>query len=241
MSKHITAQELSEIVTGLLLSPDSLGELMEADQYRSFMLGIGEVVANHCGGHANGVGKPQGMKEDMLSISPNDSLPSLNSSVWSAYDPGGWSENDTRDLGLHPGEPLSQAEAAKRRSAGQNALCSKSDLPVHIAHPIIDWRAHEGMDTEEAGDERPYQFSFHSGNQPCLIFSDTNGDEILGVGVEINHGVPALHLDICGDSFLHIHADGERLVLAPGDDRKTFTRAKPDRFSGGLSNALELS
>lgn len=53
MSKQIFPHELAEIVTGLLVKPELLGELDSPQKHQAFMLDIGRVVAEHCGGEAN--------------------------------------------------------------------------------------------------------------------------------------------------------------------------------------------
>ncbi len=101
MSKQILPKELAEIVTILLTNPSSVGELDSLKSYEGFMLRVGEAVAEFCGGEINGVnspiGRPIAVRQDadendvpMLSVSPNDSLPSIKENVWSKYDPEGW-------------------------------------------------------------------------------------------------------------------------------------------------------
>ncbi len=53
MSKQILPHEIAEIVTGLLVKPELLGELDSPERHQAFMLDIGRVVAEHCGGDAN--------------------------------------------------------------------------------------------------------------------------------------------------------------------------------------------
>lgn len=101
MSKQILPKELAEIVTVLLTNPSSVGELDTLKSYEGFMLQIGEAVAQFCGGDINGInspiGRPEPVRPDadddsvpMLSVSPNDSLPSVDQNIWSKYDPEGW-------------------------------------------------------------------------------------------------------------------------------------------------------
>ena len=97
MAKQIIPAELAEIVTILLTDPASMGELEDGEQYLSFIQDIGEVVANHCGGEISQVHRGiQGAEGEeampMLSVYPNDSLPSLKENVWARYDPQGWEE-----------------------------------------------------------------------------------------------------------------------------------------------------
>lgn len=102
MSKQILPAELAKIVTELLTKPEKLGELYTAESHQNFMLSIGEVVALHCGGIINGVNSPVGdstaadagdeESQPMLSVSPDERLPSLTQNVWAAYDPQGWAD-----------------------------------------------------------------------------------------------------------------------------------------------------
>lgn len=55
MTKQILPNELAEIVTGLLIKPELLGELDSREAHRAFMLDIGRVIAYHCGGLVNGI------------------------------------------------------------------------------------------------------------------------------------------------------------------------------------------
>lgn len=102
MSKQILPNELAEIVVGLLVKPQLLGELDTPDKHQAFMLDIGRVVAEHCGGEANWINQ-EDTDEDYLadqynspylSVSPDDSLPSLNRNVWAYHDSEGW-ESET--------------------------------------------------------------------------------------------------------------------------------------------------
>lgn len=45
MTKQILPNELAEIVTGLLIKPELLGELDSREAHQAFMLDIGRVIA----------------------------------------------------------------------------------------------------------------------------------------------------------------------------------------------------
>ncbi|EMH1860934.1 TPA: hypothetical protein N8123_004211, partial [Escherichia coli] len=53
MYKLVSPRELTEIITGLLLKPELLGELDSPEKHRMFMADLGRVVAEHCGGLVN--------------------------------------------------------------------------------------------------------------------------------------------------------------------------------------------
>ena len=59
MSKLVSPRELTEIITGLLLKPELLGELDSPEKYQMFMADLGRVVAEHCGGQVNRVVLPR--------------------------------------------------------------------------------------------------------------------------------------------------------------------------------------
>lgn len=110
MYKLVSPRELTEIITGLLLKPELLGELDSPEKHRMFMADLGRVVAEHCGGLVNSVvlpgaevtvpdglplnGQPVrylGIKESIphLLVEPDASLPSLAKNVWMYADPEG--------------------------------------------------------------------------------------------------------------------------------------------------------
>ena len=67
--------------------------------------------------------------------------------------------------------------------------------------------------------------------QGCLQVDET-GEPCLGVLLEINHGVPALHLNVAGgDTILHIHAAQGGLVMTPDHSGIQIDCAEPDRYA----------
>ncbi|MFV1269825.1 hypothetical protein QMK95_29340, partial [Klebsiella pneumoniae] len=57
--------------------------------------------------------------------------------------------------------------------------------------------------------------------------------------LEINHGVPALHLNGSGgDTLLHVHAAQGGLVLTPDSSGVLFQRAGCDRYAYRDQNSL---
>lgn len=122
MSKQILPQELAEICTALLVKPQLLGQLETSGQFEAFMKDIGQVVANHCGGQINFVhgalSEEAGPADDelsaMLSVAPNDSLPSINRNVWSFHDLSGWEDEQVE--GVEVGVPVTREEASTLRS-----------------------------------------------------------------------------------------------------------------------------
>ena len=58
MAKIITAKELSEIITGLLVNPEGAGCLDEASIYGKFLQDIAYVVTEYCGGDVGSFSQP---------------------------------------------------------------------------------------------------------------------------------------------------------------------------------------
>lgn len=98
MSKQVLPSELATIVSNLLMDPEQHGELDTAEKHHRFIEAIGTVVADFCGGFINGVTAPIGERDEtedgqpMLSVSPDDRLPSITSNIWSSCDPEGWED-----------------------------------------------------------------------------------------------------------------------------------------------------
>ncbi len=109
--KLIDRRELALILAKLLINPAACGELENSEKFEAFMLDIGQVVADYCGGNINGVSPVEVenidadvQTEPMLSVSPNGSLPSLLENIWAGFDEGGWSECPGIELGVKPTE-----------------------------------------------------------------------------------------------------------------------------------------
>lgn len=141
MSKHIMPRELAEIVTGLLIDPSFLGELDSPAVHQDFMLEIGKIVADFCGGEIRGIFPPDSSssylstEEDSpsLIVSPNNNLPHYHRNIWSAYDPEGWNTLRTSEDCTHLLEPViapmdKQAITQQRRHLQQL-------LREHVTHP----------------------------------------------------------------------------------------------------------
>ena len=116
MSKQINQTELAEIVTKLLTTQDSVGELAEFSSYQSFMTQIAQAVCEHCGGEILNKAEPL---DDVwyIGIHGNDSLPSTGG-VWSPYDREGELFNHKED-----------EQAAKPRDIFDE-LCSAVSLTI---------------------------------------------------------------------------------------------------------------
>jgi hypothetical protein len=89
MQKRISKQNLALITAGLILAPDELGELCDSENHTRFLLSLGELVAEYCGGDiadAIPYSLPGAKREMNLMVVPNGCLPSLRNNVWSHFD-----------------------------------------------------------------------------------------------------------------------------------------------------------
>ena len=180
MSKQITPIELAEIVAGLLIDPTLYGELDSMQKYESFMRDIGEVVEAHCGGTVNRVNSAISTGaflsnadcSPMLSVSPDESLPSLTDNVWTLYDPDGWEEDDQS---LNENHPIPEAVWINRRVHIEKAIIkaiasqfSNAALREQ-ARPIIAWEmTWEPHDPSQMQAEDYYHYGFIFGYDQAL-------------------------------------------------------------------------
>lgn len=151
MSKQITSNELAEIVTGLLLNPQLMGELDELDSYCSFMEAIGQVVADHCGGTINMVHPPGGdtlltthHDTPVLSVSYNESIPSPHANVWASYDFTGWEDVlDSHGKTIKEPSDYQQKKAHNHRQKLQWLLINSRNLSGDDFEPVPGMEANE--------------------------------------------------------------------------------------------------
>lgn len=248
MRKQITAIDLAELVVGLLVKPELLGELDSQERYQNFMLDIGRVVADHCGGEANWInaGRNSRHKDDydpeLLSVSPNDSIPSLCKNIWSYHDPSGWDDDYLDCDSIEGGEPLTAEHIAKVRGQLQGLLVNKALFQgeqANLSLEIVDWCSKESEALEHKGDDRPYSVEVQLGNQSFFEIREKDGESCIGLMIKINKGVPAIHIDTDGEeTLLHIHKAQGGLVLTPEDQYYHFVPAKPDRHAYQSRNAV---
>jgi hypothetical protein len=222
MSKQITTPELAEIVTGLLVAPDLMGELCDQEAYVGFVEAIGQVVADHCGGTINGTNSD--IEDGLgvtLSVSPSDSLPSLNDNVWSCYDPQGWEGEQLEDV--EEGEPFTKVAIAKTRSMLQSLLIRKAlqrGERVSFSRVVHDWRMAENEDLESPGDEFPYVMTVElQGDQSWFDLTAIDESNGVSIGLEVDRGQPhffaaGVHSD---DPLFHARSTDSQLQIEPDD------------------------
>lgn len=250
MAKQIIPSELAELVTGLLIKPELLGELETPDRHRMFMEDIGRVVAEYCGGQVNG--SNLGDADDtatnegrlpMLSVSPCDFLPSLNRNVWSLYDPEGWDDGEASDHDIELGEAREATQINEVRSKLRGLMINEALVlatePQPLEWAMRDWRSDDGYSQPPSSDE-PYFVDATLGNQSHFSITNNCGEPKLSLCVEVNHGVPAVHIGFEDDLELHVHLAQGGLVLTPGDNSLKFEEAEADQFAYCSTEALRV-
>lgn len=226
MSKQILPNELAELVTGLLVKPGLLNELDSPSKHQAFMLDIGRVVAEHCGGDVYGVIAQDseenylgdGYSSPMLSVNPDSNLPSLNNNVWAYYDTEGWELKAKNQDDIDEGEEMSPEAIANVRSSLQGLLStSVPDAPVVKALDI----AGQNMGVIIAA-LRHLQRSIEAGENLTAIGDIVELDSLDPKSIdliceEINLGREEEHYQVVAMSTSHLtEADRDSLLGAVG-------------------------
>lgn len=258
MPKYINPQELAEIVCGLLVKPELLGELDEASKHQAFMKDIGEVVAEHCGGCIAAIlmlENEDGDVSDVLKsgymttpdntprllVDPDDALPSLTQNVWMFAHRDGWLENIKASETDSPDQMPEHSQVSRIRHSLQRLLIPAtttwSPKPEHVVR-MTDWRRDDETLPQE--DLQTYSVTASLGINASLEVHDENGELCFTTLFEIDQGVPALHIGTGENMQLHIRAAHGGFVLTPDDSSNNFKKAPVDRYSYD-SPALLLS
>lgn len=258
MAKQIIPIELAEIVCALIVKPQLLGELDSSERYAAFLEDIGQVVATHCGGEVTGVSFPdfeETLESDdpmfdstqpMLSVHPNECLPSLNRNVWSAYDEQGWEGELASDYNIVESEPMNSNEVSCTRMKCRSVFTPSNQMRHRYAFSLVDWRVVEDTELDEKGDDKPILVTIQLGNQPSLEFLDADNNSLMGVLMEIDKGVPTLHVDLGGDSVLHCRAlpvdkENQSNQLLVAFDNCNVNLAPISRYQPSTKDAYLLS
>lgn len=254
MSKNLYPAELAEIVTALLVKPELVGEKDITDEcHRKFMHDIGCVVADYFGGEVMGVGLPMSeySKEDYLSnennwpslsVAPNHLLTSLSSNVWALHDDEGWLEEDSNELPI--GTPLTSNEIDKARGQIQSLLSDmgEGDSRTLKDFNIIDWNFDEMDTATKKVDGHVYSVEACLGNESTFKITDEDGNSRMELLIEIDKGVPTLHVGINGEChLLHVHGLNNELVLSPDDSFVTFLPSSLDRYSYNDPSSISIT
>ena len=202
MSKQLQPHELAELVTTLLTNPRAIGELDTESQHIDFFRDIGEVVAQYCGGEVNGVGKADDLQnylsntntsQPMLSVSPSDSLPSLERNVWAYHDPEGWIGEEPPELDA--GEPMTEFERSSARSKMQVALVAishKSSVRPHrVEYEVADTTVAPQRDVDGVL-RGSHILNCEFGNHAEINLRDKHLANSLNLKLEVSAGLPTL-------------------------------------------------
>lgn len=248
MGAYISSLELAELVTGLLLKPELVGELDSPDHRSRFFEDVARVVASHCGGVIDGVVTVDPSGDDgttgpqtRLSVSPDDALSSLEQNVWSMFAPAAWGADNGQSG--HEGAAIPSVSCARRRAtlrgllAGQGVEDGKDSL---IEANVRDWRIRDGEPVDQQGDEAPYTMQVWLGDQVSIDFL-RDGEIVSTTFVEIDLGCPTVHLSAGGDPALHVRTVESRLVMTPdASDARPCRIDSPDRYCYHATNAMLL-
>jgi hypothetical protein len=122
------------------------------------------------------------------------------------------------------------------------SIKSKISDRVTISMDMKDWRIDEGdFDSMESSDSTKYKLECDLGNQSYINITDESGNARLELVIEINNGVPALHLAPSNDeNLLHIHACDNAFILTPEDSKGRFYPSEVNRYTYNCDNALVI-
>ena len=142
------------------------------------------------------------------------------------------------NLSKKSGQSVTQAQITALR---EQIRKQKVDEPQQGTIRISDWRVEADPGSLEPDDERPYCLEFQLGNQSYFTVTDSHNETKLEMVLEINQGVPALHLSPgAGDTVLHVHSVDSALVLTPDSIYNRFETAEMNRYSYNDSRSLKI-
>lgn len=123
-----------------------------------------------------------------------------------------------------------------------NDLCEKINVKENMGSLAMqDSRMEHDQAALTPGDDVRYQLHYQLGNQTYLRINDTEDKTQLDLILEINHGVPAIHIsDQADGALLHIHRAQDGLVLTPDSQENAFKISSLDRYSYNDSNSLTI-
>ncbi|MEZ8733771.1 hypothetical protein [Vibrio sp. 10N.239.312.D08] len=118
-------------------------------------------------------------------------------------------------------------------SGAFNVVWAQLSKDESMTVPLMDWQMFESPDECEEDQKTKYSMDISVGNQTYIDISNADTQEpVFGFILEINKGVPALHLDTFGsDAKLHIHATKEGLILSPDFPSVKFKQAPVSKYS----------
>jgi hypothetical protein len=106
---------------------------------------------------------------------------------------------------------------------------------------MVDWRTPEGSPLESPTHNTTYDVIVQLGNQIGIDFLTDNDQPVMGVLIEVKHGVPCLHIDIDGsDTLMHIHKSKKSLVFTPDSKVNYFEQPDEDDLLYPSLNAQKV-
>lgn len=109
------------------------------------------------------------------------------------------------------------------------------------SRPMQDWRIEHDPADLAPGDDTRYHLEYQLGNQSYLRINDTEENTQLDIIIEINQGVPAVHIsDQVDAGLLHIHRAQDGLVLTPDSLGNGFKMSVMDRYSYNDRKSLTI-
>lgn len=125
-----------------------------------------------------------------------------------------------------------------RHSVEAELLRQHNDLTQST---MEDWRIAENAPIPDSH-RKTFRANIDMGNQITIEIKQENGEPSLGLLIEINHGTPALHIDVDGgDSLLHIHKGQGGLVITPEERYRSFEPAVMDEESYHTPNSVVIA
>lgn len=234
MEKKILPKELAEIVTGLLVKPELLGELDTTEKHQQFIQAVGQVVADFCGGDIAGVTNDS---VPALRVSPNDNLPSITENVWQYHDVDAWAEVlvDSKYSAV-----AIRREAIDNKRQELQTLLSAKALKLgkvqNFSWMISDWLGNDEL--HPTTEKNKFLARCKLGNQTFFEIIDSNGENQFGVVIEIDKGVPSIHIERNEIMFTHIHVVEDSLIISP--DNGYFESAEVSEYTYNESDSLVI-
>lgn len=106
---------------------------------------------------------------------------------------------------------------------------------------MVDWRILEKSELESPTHNMMYDVNVDLGNQIGIEFLSGKDEPVMGLMIEVNHGVPMIHIDIeGGDSLIHIHKSKSSLVFTPDSEIDYFERPDEDDLIYPSLNAQKI-
>ena len=206
MAKQLTPEDLHVVITSLLFDPRHFDT---EEAYGAFLESLAQTACDAAGGAVTQATAPTQDTSWLIGIAPNEGITGSHDSVWSSFDPDGWTLADFADM---PGlwDPTRVNERLPQ---------------MFLQATMTDWRVAEGEIPASSPDNATFSVSARRSMDPAgqltiQVYRADDPDIGLDVLIEINQGTPAVHLSAApfADTVLHAHLVDEALhVVAAGN------------------------